>query len=544
MERKTYTYDELCLMSYQELRRLSILLRLPANIKKKHMISMIEAHQKGDGHTKNEIANKVKEERDLRRMNSQLKRTKPLILSSRVRTHQVSTDLSVATKHEFETRYSYVAHYTKGNKTGIIREEAQVSRRNRSVVQQSRKLTGRTEIMLPRNHSLTSVVQLMPQYEGNYIPSSKGSAVGYESAATSAPDYPYQNGNPFMYSNLPFPPDYGNSFIASSSHELYRNLPYWHARQYESFVRYSSSNSGKEQDEARDVHSSNGLLSVYSPPDVNNYSNMEESDAYGRRCDEMRCNGENENLTYLVDIFAPRRQEWEETGRNGYLVKREEQRPASPRYQQQAVLPSFMATFHPSQSPESFASEICIDSPKMSVDQSSGKEHENAISVTMSSFSQCRYISGHNQFPESISRPYAATTTIFASQLRYSGQDCSYSLCRNTETDTTAVHVNPIMTSGNGDPKRAWNGSDVAAQSQDTMANNNVENLHHYQRSMFYSYPEDHSPYSLESGAYTNWNEDGEELDGKTDQSNSHDMRIVQCKKHGYHYIYAMSSAQ
>lgn len=90
--------------------------------------------------------------------------------------------------------------------------------------------------MLPRNHSLTSMVQLMPQYERSYIPSSKGSVVGYDSAATSATDYPYQNGNPFMYGNLPFPPDYGNSFIASSSHELYRNLPYWHAVRNVSFV--------------------------------------------------------------------------------------------------------------------------------------------------------------------------------------------------------------------------------------------------------------------------------------------------------------------
>lgn len=266
MEKTELTEDELNVMSYQELRRLSILFRLPANIKKEYMVKMIQAHQDGDETTKKAIEKKVKQDREYRRLNAKItnkQRGKSSLMFSRQSTQQVPTDLSVASKHEY---YSYVAHYTaKENPEGIseiIKEEAEVSRRNNrngGIIHQTRKSTrklsalGKREIMLPRNHSLTTPVRLMPQHERNFvsstngIPSSSSSVGAIDSNWSNNPNVHYEpisspsesedhfqegSGNTYAFGTLPISGEYPNFLASSTSHELYRSQPsYWHTRE-------------------------------------------------------------------------------------------------------------------------------------------------------------------------------------------------------------------------------------------------------------------------------------------------------------------------
>lgn len=55
------------------------------------MVSMIQAHQNGDGCTKRAIVTKVLEERKIKKRSAKVKQSKPLIMSmSKTTTQQVS----------------------------------------------------------------------------------------------------------------------------------------------------------------------------------------------------------------------------------------------------------------------------------------------------------------------------------------------------------------------------------------------------------------------------------------------------------------------
>lgn len=75
--------------------------------------------------------------------------------------------------------------------------------------------------MLPRNHSLTTPVRLMPQYERGFVPPPQYASM----SGLSNSKGPYQDANSYNYH---FHGEYANALMPSTSHELYRNEPFWH----------------------------------------------------------------------------------------------------------------------------------------------------------------------------------------------------------------------------------------------------------------------------------------------------------------------------
>ena len=94
--------------------------------------------------------------------------------------------------------------------------------------------------MLPRNHSLTTPVRLMPQYERSYVPSMAYETVvpGYTNSKNHFQD---SGGVTTVGYNYHFHGDYSNGFVVpppgsqppqtslpSSSHDIHRPETYWH----------------------------------------------------------------------------------------------------------------------------------------------------------------------------------------------------------------------------------------------------------------------------------------------------------------------------
>lgn len=76
--------------------------------------------------------------------------------------------------------------------------------------------------------------------------------------------------------------------------------------------------------------------------------------------------------------------------------------------------------------------------------------NENHVSIRHSDFPRCRYILGHNKYPEVVNKKSDVTAVLpsfWSTFSAYGTNNKVYSLCRNSFTGTTETHVSPIMIS-------------------------------------------------------------------------------------------------
>ncbi|KAK6639028.1 hypothetical protein RUM43_007298 [Polyplax serrata] len=608
-----YTDNELNLMSYQELRRLSILLRLPANIKKTYMISMIQAHQKGDGFTKTAIANKVMEERKIKRLTTKGRQAKPYIMVSTTTTQQ---------------------------------------------------------IMLPRNHSLTTPVRLMPQYERGFAPLTQYEAVpGLSNAKANFDD----SGS----YNYHFHGEYSNTMMTSSSHEMYRNETYWHPREiYNNSLmpilsslltpnsmpinstgftsQYASQNATKSQSsfqqgiyekyvksggliegQTYQSNATNSTLMLNNSYTDENTSNN-NSDTQGNyvvtkndidfevnstvddsgyqqfsRRDDTVIRHANSSLSHLGENYSQRAMEYNgysnggtkdlsscigeffgsendlsqseddfrktgalihpstklvNNGVNHYrltavpLSQSEAERTCATEERiweetdggerdelwKTSTERNFVSVPDgdnrgPSSSDVSENFNYCTSDAVQTTESTWDKRrlNENHVSIRHSDFPRCRYILGHNKYPEVVNKKSDVTAVLpsfWSTFSAYGTNNKVYSLCRNSFTGTTETHVSPIMISTYA--KQYTHGNSQ-------LTSNNPEESPQISRPWVYTYSEpSQSSFSVENSSYSTWNEYSSEVGDKMLSSdNPHEVQVVKCRKHGCHYLYSVPSS-